>query len=47
MKKSYQAPQLTVHGTVAQITQQTTKGTKLDKTLIAGTPLSSVLGSAS
>jgi len=47
MKKTYQTPQLTVHGTVAQITQQTTKGSKLDRTLIAGTPLTLVSSSAS
>jgi len=39
MKKSYQAPQLIVHGTVAQLTQQTTVGTKLDKTFPIGTPV--------
>ena len=42
MKKSYQAPQLIVHGTVAQLTQATTVGTKLDKTFPVGTPISVV-----
>ena len=36
MKKTYQAPQLIVHGTVAQMTQMTTSGSKLDRTLNAG-----------
>lgn len=42
MKKSYQTPQLIVHGTVAQITQATTVGTKLDKTYPVGTPVNVV-----
>ena len=37
MKKNYQAPRLVVHGTIAQITQSNMVGTKLDKTLNAGT----------
>lgn len=36
MKKTYQAPRLVVHGTVAQMTQQTMTGSKLDRTLNAG-----------
>ncbi len=42
MKKSYQKPELIVHGTVAQLTQATTVGTKLDKTFPIGTPVSVV-----
>lgn len=42
MKKSYQAPQLIVHGTVAQITQATTVGSHLDRTFVVGTPVSVV-----
>jgi len=40
MKKTYQTPRLTVHGTLAQVTQQTFKGSKLDRTLNAGTVIS-------
>lgn len=42
MKKSYQTPRLTVHGTVAQITQATTSGLNLDKTFPIGTPVNVV-----
>jgi len=45
MKKSYQAPSLTVHGTVAELTQATNVGQKLDKTLAINTPISVVLTS--
>jgi len=30
MKKSYQAPRLTVHGTVAELTQSASRGKKFD-----------------
>ncbi|BCM90921.1 hypothetical protein IAD21_02784 [Abditibacteriota bacterium] len=42
MKKSYTTPQLTVHGTVAQITQATNQGPVLDKTFYVGTPVTQV-----
>ena len=45
MKKSYQAPSLTVHGTVAELTQATTAGAQLDKTLAVNTPIGVVLQS--
>ena len=43
MKKSYQAPQLVVHGTVAQLTQATTKGGISDKTYPVNTPIAPIL----
>lgn len=36
MKKTYQAPKLIVHGTVAQMTHATMNGSRLDRTLNAG-----------
>lgn len=42
MKKSYSTPQLTVHGTVAEITQATTVGGVLDRTFPVGTPVPAV-----
>lgn len=42
MKKSYQAPRLVVHGTVAEMTQATTKGNLLDKTYTVNTPINVV-----
>ncbi len=42
MKKSYQAPRLVVHGTVAEMTQATTNGARLDKTFTVNTPISVV-----
>ena len=42
MKKSYQTPRLTVHGTVTQITQATSSGPVLDKTFPVGTPVNVV-----
>ncbi len=42
MKKSYQAPQLIVHGTVAQMTQATNSGDRLDKTYTVNTPITVV-----
>ena len=39
MKKTYNRPQLTVHGNVETLTEQTRVGQQLDQTLPAGTPL--------
>ncbi len=36
MKKTYQAPRLIVHGTVAQVTQASRVGSKLDRAINAG-----------
>ncbi len=44
-KKSYQAPRLTVHGDASQLTQATTVGNKLDRTLPADSPIGTVLTS--
>ncbi len=35
MKKTYQTPRLTVHGTIADLTQQSSRGPFLDKTYCA------------
>ena len=40
MKKTYNTPNLTVHGNVESLTQQTLVGSKSDKVQPAGTPLS-------
>ena len=42
MKKSYNTPQLVVHGTVAELTQATTVGPVLDKTFPVNTPVGQV-----
>ena len=44
-KKSYQTPSLIVHGDVSQLTQATTVGNKLDRTLPANAPASDALTS--
>lgn len=42
-KKAYQAPRLTVHGEVTELTQQTSVGNVTDRTFPTGTPLQTVL----
>ncbi len=42
-KKSYQAPRLTVHGDASQLTQATTIGTKLDRSLSTGASITNSL----
>ena len=44
-KKFYQTPSLTVHGDASQLTQATTVGAVLDRTLPTDTPISVVLTS--
>ncbi len=43
MKKSYQTPQLTVHGAVAQITQGNKDGDNLDRSFPVNTPKKNLL----
>ncbi len=42
-KKAYQAPRLTVHGEVSEVTQSTMVGPRTDRVLPNDTPLSVVL----
>ena len=42
-KKSYQAPRLTVHGDASQLTQATTTGTFLDRSLSSGDSITNSL----
>jgi hypothetical protein len=44
-KKSYNKPQLTIHGAVEALTEQTSTGTKIDQSFPAGTSLSVILSS--
>ena len=39
IKKQYEQPELTVFGTVEELTQAKTSGTKFDTTYIQGTPV--------
>lgn len=43
MKKAYNTPNLTVHGNVESLTQQTLSGSKSDKVQPAGTPLTELV----
>ena len=43
MKKTYIQPELTVHGDVEALTEASTSGSKLDKTIVAGTPLTEIV----
>ncbi|RYX82715.1 lasso peptide [bacterium] len=49
MKKTYKAPRLIVHGTVAQVTQASRVGSKLDRAINAGpgTPVGPLLNEIS
>ena len=42
MKKTYAKPQLTVHGNVEALTEATSSGSVLDKTIPAGTLVSDI-----
>lgn len=42
-KKAYQAPRLTVHGEMTELTQRTRVGNVSDRVLPAGTPLSVIV----
>lgn len=42
MKKAYKQPQLTVHGNVEALTKATASGSRLDKTIPAGTLITEV-----
>lgn len=43
MKKTYQAPSLTVHGDASQLTQATKIGTLIDRTFPVTTPVAEVI----
>ena len=43
MKKTYDRPQLTVHGNVEALTQATTSGSAIDGDFPAGTPLTTLV----
>lgn len=47
MKRTYNRPQLTVHGNVEALTKATKSGSKIDQDLAAGTPLLEVVQSLS
>lgn len=42
IKLAYVKPELKAHGSVEDVTQANTTGTKLDFTFVAGTPLTSL-----